>query len=160
MKKQIVKSVLLLLVAAPMLVACSSDDIVDHMQSVEQQSNVITIYVSTPPKLETRATVVGGYEVPNVVNGTYPTSGKITNYKYIWSVGDKLYTYDPVNDFVSTFICKSVDGDAGATFTSTNAKWTTGKKIYLFASKGEPTVTNHNDVTFSYINPDNAGFAW
>lgn len=160
MKKQIVKSVLLLLVAAPMLVACSSDDIVDHTQSVEQQSNVITIYVSTPPKLETRATVVGGYEVPNVVNGTYPTSGKITNYKYIWSVGDKLYTYDPVNDFVSTFICKSVDGDAGATFTSTNAKWTTGKKIYLFASKGEPTVTNHNDVTFSYINPDNAGFAW
>lgn len=160
MNKLIVKSLLLIIVAAPMLVSCSSDDIVDHVQSVEQQSNVITIYVHTPQKPETRATVVGAYDVPNVVNSTYPTSGKITSYKYIWSVGDKLYTYDPINDFVSTFICKSVDGDAGATFISTNAKWTTGSKIYLFASRDEPTVINHNEVNFNYTNPANAGFAW
>lgn len=160
MKKLIVKSALFLLAATTMLTACSSDDVIGDVKQSELQSNVTTIFVSNPQKPDTRATVVGGYEIPNVVNGTYPTSGKITNYKYIWSVGDKLYTYDPVKDFVSTFICKSVEGDAGATFASTNAKWTTGSKIFLFASKGEPTVTNRNDVSFSYVNPDNAGFAW
>ena len=110
----------------------------------------------------TRATVVGDYDV-NVTSGraiTYPTTGKITNYKYIWSVGDKLYTYDPIKDFVSTFVCQSVEGDAGATFTSTDAKWTTGSTIYLIAARDVPTVTNKTDVSFNYINPSNAGFAW
>lgn len=159
MKKLTVK-LLMALAVVSIGTACSSDDIIEGAQITEQNSNVVTIHVSNPQKPGTRATVVGAYDVPNVVNSTYPTSGKITNYKYIWSVGDKLYTYDPVNDFVSTFICKSVDGDAGATFASTNAKWTTGSKIYLFASKDEPTVTNHNEVSFGYVNPDNAGFAW
>lgn len=122
MKKLIVKSALFLLAATTMLTACSSEDVIGDVKQSELQSNVTTIFVSNPQNPETRATVVGGYDVPNVVNGTYPTSGKITNYKYIWSVGDKLYTYDPVKDFVSTFICKSVDGDAGATFASTNAQ--------------------------------------
>lgn len=161
MKKLTVK-LLMALAVVSMGTACSSDDVIEGAQATEQNSNVVTIHVSNPQKPETRATVVGDYDV-KVTSGravTYPTSGKITNYKYIWSVGDKLYTYDPVNDFVSTFICKSVEGDAGATFASTNAKWTTGSKIYLFASKGEPTVTNHNDVSFNYVNPDNAGFAW
>ena len=160
MKKLTVK-LLMALAVVSMGTACSSDDIIEGVQTTEQNSNVVTIHVSNPQKPETRATVVGAYDVPNVVNGTYPTTGKITNYKYIWTVEDYLYTYDPIKDFVSTFVCQSVDENgAGATFTSTDAKWSTGNTIYLFASKEKPTVTNHNEVNFYYINPANAGFAW
>ena len=65
-------------------------------------------------------------------------------------------------NFVSTFICKSVDANgAGATFTSTDAKWTTDNTIYLFASQKKPTVAADKDkVSFDYTTPDNAGFAW
>lgn len=153
---------MLLIAVVTMLTACSSD-IVDGIQPTEQNKGVVTIHVSNPAQGPlTRATVVGDYDV-NVTSGraiTYPTTGKITNYKYIWSVGDKLYTYDPIKDFVSTFICQSVEGDAGATFTSTDAKWTTGSTIYLIAARDVPTVTNKTDVSFNYINPSNAGFAW
>lgn len=153
---------MLLIVVVTMWTACSSD-IVDGIQPTEQNKGVVTIHVSNPAQGPlTRATVVGDYDV-NVTSGraiTYPTTGKITNYKYIWSVGDKLYTYDPIKDFVSTFICQSVEGDAGATFTSTDAKWTTGSTIYLIAARDVPTVTNKTDVSFNYINPSNAGFAW
>ena len=161
MKNLIVKLMLLITVVT-MWTACSSD-IVDGIQPTEQNKGVVTIHVSNPAQGPlTRATVVGDYDV-NVTSGraiTYPTTGKITNYKYIWSVGDKLYTYDPIKDFVSTFICQSVEGDAGATFTSTDAKWTTGSTIYLIAARDVPTVTNKTDVSFNYINPTNAGFAW
>ena len=161
MKNLIVKLMLLIAVVT-MWTACSSD-IVDGIQPTEQNKGVVTIHVSNPAQGPlTRATVVGDYDV-NVTSGraiTYPTTGKITNYKYIWSVGDKLYTYDPIKDFVSTFICQSVEGDAGATFTSTDAKWTTGSTIYLIAARDVPTVTNKTDVSFNYINPTNAGFAW
>ena len=161
MKNLIVKLMLLIAVVT-MWAACSSD-IVDGIQPTEQNKGVVTIHVSNPAQGPlTRATVVGDYDV-NVTSGraiTYPTTGKITNYKYIWSVGDKLYTYDPIKDFVSTFICQSVEGDAGATFTSTDAKWTTGSTIYLIAARDVPTVTNKTDVSFNYINPSNAGFAW
>ena len=161
MKNLIVKLMLLIAVVT-MWTACSSD-IVDGIQPTEQNKGVVTIHVSNPAQGPlTRATVVGDYDV-NVTTGraiTYPTTGKITNYKYIWSVGDKLYTYDPIKDFVSTFICQSVEGDAGATFTSTDAKWTTGSTIYLIAARDVPTVTNKTDVSFNYINPSNAGFAW
>lgn len=161
MKNLIVKLMLLIAVVT-MWTACSSD-IVDGIQPTEQNKGVVTIHVSNPAQGPlTRATVVGDYDV-NVTSGraiTYPTTGKITNYKYIWSVGDKLYTYDPIKDFVSTFICQSVEGDAGATFTSTDAKWTTGSTIYLIAARDVPTVTNKTDVSFNYINPSNAGFAW
>ena len=161
MKNLIVKLMLLIAVVT-MWAACSSD-IVDGIQPTEQNKGVVTIHVSNPAQGPlTRATVVGDYDV-NVTSGraiTYPTTGKITNYKYIWSVGDKLYTYDPIKDFVSTFICQSVEGDAGATFTSTDAKWTTGSTIYLIAARDVPTVTNKADVSFNYINPSNAGFAW
>ena len=161
MKNLIVKLMLLITVVT-MWTACSSD-IVDGIQPTEQNKGVVTIHVSNPAQGPlTRATVVGDYDV-NVTSGraiTYPTTGKITNYKYIWSVGDKLYTYDPIKDFVSTFICQSVEGDAGATFTSTDAKWTTGSTIYLIAARDVPTVTNKTDVSFNYINPSNAGFAW
>ena len=153
---------MLLIAVVTMWTACSSD-IVDGIQPTEQNKGVVTIHVSNPAQGPlTRATVVGDYDV-NVTSGraiTYPTTGKITNYKYIWSVGDKLYTYDPIKDFVSTFICQSVEGDAGATFTSTDAKWTTGSTIYLIAARDVPTVTNKTDVSFNYINPTNAGFAW
>ena len=153
---------MLLITVVTMWTACSSD-IVDGIQPTEQNKGVVTIHVSNPAQGPlTRATVVGDYDV-NVTSGraiTYPTTGKITNYKYIWSVGDKLYTYDPIKDFVSTFICQSVEGDAGATFTSTDAKWTTGSTIYLIAARDVPTVTNKTDVSFNYINPSNAGFAW
>lgn len=153
---------MLLIAVVTMWTACSSD-IVDGIQPTEQNKGVVTIHVSNPAQGPlTRATVVGDYDV-NVTSGraiTYPTTGKITNYKYIWSVGDKLYTYDPIKDFVSTFICQSVEGDAGATFTSTDAKWTTGSTIYLIAARDVPTVTNKTDVSFNYINPSNAGFAW
>ena len=153
---------MLLIAVVTMWAACSSD-IVDGIQPTEQNKGVVTIHVSNPAQGPlTRATVVGDYDV-NVTSGraiTYPTTGKITNYKYIWSVGDKLYTYDPIKDFVSTFICQSVEGDAGATFTSTDAKWTTGSTIYLIAARDVPTVTNKTDVSFNYINPSNAGFAW
>ena len=153
---------MLLIVVVTMWTACSSD-IVDGIQPTEQNKGVVTIHVSNPAQGPlTRATVVGDYDV-NVTSGraiTYPTTGKIINYKYIWSVGDKLYTYDPIKDFVSTFICQSVEGDAGATFTSTDAKWTTGSTIYLIAARDVPTVTNKTDVSFNYINPSNAGFAW
>lgn len=153
---------MLLIAVVTMWTACSSD-IVDGIQPTEQNKGVVTIHVSNPAQGPlTRATVVGDYDV-NVTTGraiTYPTTGKITNYKYIWSVGDKLYTYDPIKDFVSTFICQSVEGDAGATFTSTDAKWTTGSTIYLIAARDVPTVTNKTDVSFNYINPSNAGFAW
>lgn len=153
---------MLLIAVVTMWAACSSD-IVDGIQPTEQNKGVVTIHVSNPAQGPlTRATVVGDYDV-NVTSGraiTYPTTGKITNYKYIWSVGDKLYTYDPIKDFVSTFICQSVEGDAGATFTSTDAKWTTGSTIYLIATRDVPTVTNKTDVSFNYINPSNAGFAW
>lgn len=153
---------MLLIAVITMWTACSSD-IVDGIQPTEQNKGVVTIHVSNPAQGPlTRATVVGDYDV-NVTSGraiTYPTTGKITNYKYIWSVGDKLYTYDPIKDFVSTFICQSVEGDAGATFTSTDAKWTTGSTIYLIAARDVPTVTNKTDVSFNYINPSNAGFAW
>lgn len=153
---------MLLIAVVTMWTACSSD-IVDGIQPTEQNKGVVTIHVSNPVQGPlTRATVVGDYDV-NVTSGraiTYPTTGKITNYKYIWSVGDKLYTYDPIKDFVSTFICQSVEGDAGATFTSTDAKWTTGSTIYLIAARDVPTVTNKTDVSFNYINPSNAGFAW
>ena len=153
---------MLLIAVVTMWTACSSD-IVDGIQLTEQNKGVVTIHVSNPAQGPlTRATVVGDYDV-NVTSGraiTYPTTGKITNYKYIWSVGDKLYTYDPIKDFVSTFICQSVEGDAGATFTSTDAKWTTGSTIYLIAARDVPTVTNKTDVSFNYINPSNAGFAW
>lgn len=161
MKNLIVKLMLLIAVVT-MWTACSSD-IVDGIQPTEQNKGVVTIHVSNPAQGPlTRATVVGDYDV-NVTSGraiTYPTTGKILNYKYIWSVGDKLYTYDPIKDFVSTFICQSVEGDAGATFTSTDAKWTTGSTIYLIAARDVPTVTNKTDVSFNYINPSNAGFAW
>lgn len=161
MKNLIVKLMLLIAVVT-MWTACSSD-IVDGIQPTEQNKGVVTIHVSNPAHGPlTRATVVGDYDV-NVTSGraiTYPTTGKITNYKYIWSVGDKLYTYDPIKDFVSTFVCQSVEGDAGATFTSTDAKWTTGSTIYLIAARDVPTVTNKTDVSFNYINPSNAGFAW
>ena len=161
MKNLIVKLMLLIAVVT-MWTACSSD-IVDGIQPTEQNKGVVTIHVSNPAQGPlTRATVVGDYDV-NVTSGraiTYPTTGKITNYKYIWSVGDKLYTYDPIKDFVSTFVCQSVEGDAGATFTSTDAKWTTGSTIYLIAARDVPTVTNKTDVSFNYINPSNAGFAW
>ena len=161
MKNLIVKLMLLIAVVT-MWTACSSD-IVDGIQPTEQNKGVVTIHVSNPAQGPlTRATVVGDYDV-NVTSGraiTYPTTGKIINYKYIWSVGDKLYTYDPIKDFVSTFICQSVEGDAGATFTSTDAKWTTGSTIYLIAARDVPTVTNKTDVSFNYINPSNAGFAW
>lgn len=161
MKNLIVKLMLLIAVVT-MWTACSSD-IVDGIQPTEQNKGVVTIHVSNPAQGPlTRATVVGDYDV-NVTSGraiTYPTTGKITNYKYIWSVGDKLYTYDPIKDFVSTFICQSVEGNAGATFTSTDAKWTTGSTIYLIAARDVPTVTNKTDVSFNYINPSNAGFAW
>jgi lipoprotein len=161
MKNLIVKLMLLIAVVT-MWTACSSD-IVDGIQPTEQNKGVVTIHVSNPAQGPlTRATVVGDYDV-NETSGraiTYPTTGKITNYKYIWSVGDKLYTYDPIKDFVSTFICQSVEGDAGATFTSTDAKWTTGSTIYLIAARDVPTVTNKTDVSFNYINPSNAGFAW
>jgi len=161
MKNLIVKLMLLIAVVT-MWTACSSD-IVDGIQPTEQNKGVVTIHVSNPAQGQwTRATVVGDYDV-NVTSGraiTYPTTGKITNYKYIWSVGDKLYTYDPIKDFVSTFVCQSVEGDAGATFTSTDAKWTTGSTIYLIAARDVPTVTNKTDVSFNYINPSNAGFAW
>lgn len=153
---------MLLIAVVTMWTACSSD-IVDGIQPTEQNKGVVTIHVSNPAYGPlTRATVVGDYDV-NVTSGraiTYPTTGKITNYKYIWSVGDKLYTYDPIKDFVSTFVCQSVEGDAGATFTSTDAKWTTGSTIYLIAARDVPTVTNKTDVSFNYINPSNAGFAW
>lgn len=153
---------MLLITVVTMWTACSSD-IVDGIQPTEQNKGVVTIHVSNPAQGPlTRATVVGDYDV-NVTSGraiTYPTTGKIINYKYIWSVGDKLYTYDPIKDFVSTFICQSVEGDAGATFTSTDAKWTTGSTIYLIAARDVPTVTNKTDVSFNYINPSNAGFAW
>lgn len=153
---------MLLIAVVTMWTACSSD-IVDGIQPTEQNKGVVTIHVSNPAQGPlTRATVVGDYDV-NVTSGraiTYPTTGKIINYKYIWSVGDKLYTYDPIKDFVSTFICQSVEGDAGATFTSTDAKWTTGSTIYLIAARDVPTVTNKTDVSFNYINPSNAGFAW
>lgn len=153
---------MLLIAVVTMWTACSSD-IVDGIQPTEQNKGVVTIHVSNPAQGPlTRATVVGDYDV-NVTSGraiTYPTTGKILNYKYIWSVGDKLYTYDPIKDFVSTFICQSVEGDAGATFTSTDAKWTTGSTIYLIAARDVPTVTNKTDVSFNYINPSNAGFAW
>lgn len=153
---------MLLIAVVTMWTACSSD-IVDGIQPTEQNKGVVTIHVSNPAQGPlTRATVVGDYDV-NVTSGraiTYPTTGKITNYKYIWSVGDKLYTYDPIKDFVSTFVCQSVEGDAGATFTSTDAKWTTGSTIYLIAARDVPTVTNKTDVSFNYINPSNAGFAW
>lgn len=153
---------MLLIAVVTMWAACSSD-IVDGIQPTEQNKGVVTIHVSNPAQGPlTRATVVGDYDV-NVTSGraiTYPTTGKITNYKYIWSVGDKLYTYDPIKDFVSTFVCQSVEGDAGATFTSTDAKWTTGSTIYLIAARDVPTVTNKTDVSFNYINPSNAGFAW
>lgn len=153
---------MLLIAVVTMWTACSSD-IVDGIQPTEQNKGVVTIHVSNPAQGPlTRATVVGDYDV-NVTSGraiTYPTTGKITNYKYIWSVGDKLYTYDPIKDFVSTFICQSVEGNAGATFTSTDAKWTTGSTIYLIAARDVPTVTNKTDVSFNYINPSNAGFAW
>ena len=153
---------MLLIAVVTLWTACSSD-IVDGIQPTEQNKGVVTIHVSNPAQGPlTRATVVGDYDV-NVTSGraiTYPTTGKITNYKYIWSVGDKLYTYDPIKDFVSTFICQSVEGDAGATFTSTDAKWTTGSTIYLIAARDVPTVTNKTDVSFNYINPSNAGFAW
>lgn len=153
---------MLLIAVVTMWTACSSD-IVDGIQPTEQNKGVVTIHVSNPAQGPlTRATVVGDYDV-NVTTGraiTYPTTGKITNYKYIWSVGDKLYTYDPIKDFVSTFVCQSVEGDAGATFTSTDAKWTTGSTIYLIAARDVPTVTNKTDVSFNYINPSNAGFAW
>ena len=153
---------MLLIAVVTMWTACSSD-IVDGIQPTEQNKGVVTIHVSNPAQGPlTRATVVGDYDV-NVTSGraiTYPTTGKITNYKYIWSVGDKLYTYDPIKDFVSTFICQSVEGDAGATFTSTDAKWTTGSTIYLIVARDVPTVTNKTDVSFNYINPSNAGFAW
>ena len=153
---------MLLIAVVTMWTACSSD-IVDGIQPTEQNKGVVTIHVSNPAQGPlTRATVVGDYDV-NETSGraiTYPTTGKITNYKYIWSVGDKLYTYDPIKDFVSTFICQSVEGDAGATFTSTDAKWTTGSTIYLIAARDVPTVTNKTDVSFNYINPSNAGFAW
>ena len=162
MKKLTVK-LLMALAVVSMGTACSSDDIIEGAQTTKQNSNVVTIHVSNPQKPGTRATVVGDYDV-NVTSGravTYPTTGKITNYKYIWTVGDYLYTYDPIKDFVSTFVCQSVDENgAGATFTSTDAKWSTGNTIYLFASKEKPTVTNHNEVNFYYINPANAGFAW
>ena len=162
MKKLTVK-LLMALAVVSMGTACSSDDVIEGAQTTEQNSNVVTIHVSNPQKPGTRATVVGDYDV-NVTSGravTYPTTGKITNYKYIWTVGDYLYTYDPIKDFVSTFVCQSVDeSGAGATFTSTDAKWSTGNTIYLFASKEKPTVTNHNEVNFYYINPANAGFAW
>jgi lipoprotein len=162
MKKLTVK-LLMALAVVSMGTACSSDDVIEGAQTTEQNSNVVTIHVSNPQKPGTRATVVGDYDV-NVTSGravTYPTTGKITNYKYIWTVGDYLYTYDPIKDFVSTFVCQSVDENgAGATFTSTDAKWSTGNTIYLFASKEKPTVTNHNEVNFYYINPANAGFAW
>ena len=161
MKNLIVKLMLLIAVVT-MWTACSSD-IVDGIQPTEQNKGVVTIHVSNPAQGPlTRATVVGDYDV-NVTSGraiTYPTTGKILNYKYIWSVGDKLYTYDPIKDFVSTFVCQSVEGDAGATFTSTDAKWTTGSTIYLIAARDVPTVTNKTDVSFNYINPSNAGFAW
>ena len=161
MKNLIVKLMLLIAVVT-MWTACSSN-IVDDIQPTEQNKGVVTIHVSNPAQGPlTRATVVGDYDV-NVTSGraiTYPTTGKITNYKYIWSVGDKLYTYDPIKDFVSTFVCQSVEGDAGATFTSTDAKWTTGSTIYLIAARDVPTVTNKADVSFNYINPSNAGFAW
>lgn len=161
MKNLIVKLMLLIAVVT-MWTACSSD-IVDGIQPTEQNKGVVTIHVSNPAQGPlTRATVVGDYDV-NVTSGraiTYPTTGKILNYKYIWSVGDKLYTYDPIKDFVSTFICQSVEGNAGATFTSTDAKWTTGSTIYLIAARDVPTVTNKTDVSFNYINPSNAGFAW
>lgn len=153
---------MLLIAVVTMWTACSSN-IVDDIQPTEQNKGVVTIHVSNPAQGPlTRATVVGDYDV-NVTSGraiTYPTTGKITNYKYIWSVGDKLYTYDPIKDFVSTFVCQSVEGDAGATFTSTDAKWTTGSTIYLIAARDVPTVTNKADVSFNYINPSNAGFAW
>lgn len=153
---------MLLIAVVTMWTACSSD-IVDGIQPTEQNKGVVTIHVSNPAQGPlTRATVVGDYDV-NVTSGraiTYPTTGKILNYKYIWSVGDKLYTYDPIKDFVSTFICQSVEGNAGATFTSTDAKWTTGSTIYLIAARDVPTVTNKTDVSFNYINPSNAGFAW
>lgn len=153
---------MLLIAVVTMWTACSSD-IVDGIQPTEQNKGVVTIHVSNPAQGPlTRATVVGDYDV-NVTSGraiTYPTTGKILNYKYIWSVGDKLYTYDPIKDFVSTFVCQSVEGDAGATFTSTDAKWTTGSTIYLIAARDVPTVTNKTDVSFNYINPSNAGFAW
>ena len=153
MKNLIVKLMLLIAVVT-MWTACSSD-IVDGIQPTEQNKGVVTIHVSNPAQGPlTRATVVGDYDV-NVTSGraiTYPTTGKITNYKYIWSVGDKLYTYDPIKDFVSTFVCQSVEGDAGATFTSTDAKWTTGSTIYLIAARDVPTVTNKTDVSFNYIN--------
>ena len=162
MKKLTVK-LLMALAVVSMGTACSSDDIIEGAQTTKQNSNVVTIHVSNPQKPGTRATVVGDYDV-NVTSGravTYPTTGKITNYKYIWTVGDYLYTFDPIKDFVSTFVCQSVDENgAGATFTSTDAKWSTGNTIYLFASKEKPTVTNHNEVNFYYINPANAGFAW
>ena len=161
MKNLIVKLMLLITVVT-MWTACSSD-IVDGIQPTEQNKGVVTIHVSNPAQGPlTRATVVGDYDV-NVTSGraiTYPTTGKIINCKYIWSVGDKLYTYDPIKDFVSTFICQSVEGVAGATFTSTDAKWTTGSTIYLIAARDVPTVTNKTDVSFNYINPSNAGFAW
>ena len=161
MKNLIVK--LMLLIAVVTLWTACSSDIVDGIQPTEQNKGVVTIHVSNPAQGPlTRATVVGDYDV-NVTSGraiTYPTTGKITNYKYIWSVGDKLYTYDPIKDFVSTFICQSVEGDAGATFTSTDVKWTTGSTIYLIAARDVPTVTNKTDVSFNYINPSNAGFAW
>ena len=160
--KNLIVKLMLLIAVVTMWIACSSD-IVDGIQPTEQNKGVVTIHVSNPAQGPlTRATVVGDYDV-NVTSGraiTYPTTGKITNYKYIWSVGDKLYTYDPIKDFVSTFVCQSVEGDAGATFTSTDAKWTTGSTIYLIAARDVPTVTNKTDVSFNYINPANAGFAW
>lgn len=85
---------MLLIAVITMWTACSSD-IVDGIQPTEQNKGVVTIHVSNPAQGPlTRATVVGDYDV-NVTSGraiTYPTTGKITNYKYIWSVGDKLYT--------------------------------------------------------------------
>lgn len=149
MKKSTVKAMMLLAVV-PLWTACSSD-VVDSTQPTDLHNEVVSIHVSNP---ETRATVVSDYEV-NKQTGrgvTYPTTGKVTNYKVIWAVGDYLYTYDPVKDFVSTFICQSVDGNgAGATFTSTDAKWTTGNTIYLFASQKKPTVAADKDkVSFDY----------
>lgn len=158
MKKLTVK-LLMALAVVSMGTACSSDDIIEGAQTTEQNSNVVTIHLSNPQKPETRATVVSDYNVTEH-NGTYPTTGQVTNYKYIWSVGDKLYTYDPIKDHVSTFVCKSVEGDAGATFTSTDAQWTTGSPIYLIVSRDKPAVTNKDVVSFSYFNPANAGFAW
>jgi lipoprotein len=160
MKKSIVKSMTLLAVV-PLWTACSSD-VVDSAQSTDLHNEVVSIHVSNPG---TRATVVNDYEVNERTDRgmkNYPTTGKVTNYKYIWAVGDALYTYDPNKNFVSTFICKSVDANgAGATFTSTDAKWTTDNTIYLFASQKKPTVAADKDkVSFDYTTPDNAGFAW